>query len=35
VEKLPPILQIQADNCGRENKKLYMFGLYATLVALG
>jgi hypothetical protein len=32
---LPPVLRIQADNCGRENKNIYVLGLYATLVALG
>ena len=30
-----PLLQIQADNCGRENKNKYVFGLCATLVGLG
>jgi hypothetical protein len=24
--KLPPVLRIQVDNCGRENKNIYMFG---------
>jgi hypothetical protein len=33
--KLAPVLRIQADNCGRENKNVYIFGLCATLVALG
>jgi hypothetical protein len=33
--KLPPVLRIQADNCGLENKNIYMFGLCATLVAQG
>jgi hypothetical protein len=32
---LPPILCIQADNCGRENKNKYLLGLCATLVGLG
>ena len=32
---LPPVLRIQADNCGRENKNKYMFAYYASLVALG
>jgi hypothetical protein len=31
--KLPLVLQIQANNCGRENKNIYMFGLCAALVA--
>jgi hypothetical protein len=31
--KLPLVLQIQADNCGQENKNIYMFGLCAALVA--
>ena len=30
-----PLLRIQADNCGRENKNKYVFGLCATLVGLG
>jgi hypothetical protein len=33
--RLPPHLRIQADNCGRENKNVYMLALCATLVALG
>ena len=33
--RLPPVLRIQADNCGRENKNVYILGLCATLVALG
>ena len=33
--KLPPILHIQADNCGRENKNKYFLALCATLVAHG
>jgi hypothetical protein len=32
---LPPTLRIQADNCTRENKNIYMFALCATLVGLG
>jgi hypothetical protein len=32
---LPPILCIQADNCARENKNKFLFGLCATLVGLG
>ena len=32
---LPPVLCIQADNCGRENKNQYMFALCAALVGLG
>ena len=32
---LPPTLQIQANNCTRENKNIYMFALCATLVGLG
>ena len=32
---LPPVLRIQADNCGRENKNQYMFALCAALVGLG
>ena len=32
---LPPVLRIQADICGRENKNQYMFALRATLVGLG
>ena len=31
---LPPVLRIQADNCGRENKNQYMFAFCATLVGL-
>lgn len=31
---LPPILQIQADNCIRENKNQYMFALCVVLVGL-
>ena len=31
---LPPILRIQADNYGRENKNKYMFAYCASLVAL-
>jgi hypothetical protein len=31
---LPPSLRIQADNCTRENKNIYMFALCATLVGL-
>ena len=34
-ESLPPVLRIQADNCGRENKNKYMFAYCASLVALG
>ena len=30
-----PILRTQVDNCGRENKNVYIFGLYATFKALG
>ena len=33
--RLPPTLQIQADNCTRENKNIYMFALCADLVGLG
>jgi hypothetical protein len=33
--KLPPYLHIQADNCGRENKNVYILALCGTLVALG
>ena len=32
---LPPVLRIQANNCGRENKNQYMFALCAMLVGLG
>jgi hypothetical protein len=32
---LPPILCIQADNCVRENKNKFLFGLCAALVGLG
>jgi hypothetical protein len=32
---LPPILCIQANNCARENKNKFLFGLCATLVGLG
>ena len=32
--KLPPVLRIQADNCGRENKNQYMFVFCAVLVGL-
>jgi hypothetical protein len=32
---LPPILCIQADNCTRENKNRFLFGLYAILLGLG
>ena len=32
---LPPVLRIQADNYGRENKNKYMFAYCASLVALG
>jgi hypothetical protein len=32
---LPPTLRIQADNCTRENKNVYMFALCETLVGLG
>ena len=32
---LPPTLRIQADNCTRENKNIYMFALCASLVGLG
>ena len=31
---LPPVLRIQADNCGKENKNQYMFAFCATLVEL-
>jgi hypothetical protein len=31
--KLPPVPRIQADNCKRKNKNIYMFGLCAALVA--
>ena len=30
---MPLVLRIQVDNCGRENKNIYMFGLCAVLVA--
>jgi hypothetical protein len=33
--KLPPVLHIQADNSGRENKNIYVLELCATLVVLG
>jgi hypothetical protein len=33
--KLPPYLRTQADNCGRENKNVYILALCTTLVALG
>jgi hypothetical protein len=33
--RLPPTLRIQADNCTRENKNIYMFALCAALVGLG
>jgi hypothetical protein len=33
--RLPPTLQIQADNCTQENKNIYMFALCAALVGLG
>ena len=32
--KLPPVLCIQADNCGRENKNQYMFAFCTVLVGL-
>src|SRR5579875_34557 len=32
---LPPTLRIQADNCTRENKNVYMFALCAMLVGIG
>ena len=32
--KLPLVLHIQADNCGRENKNQYMFAFCAVLVGL-
>ena len=32
---MPPTLLIQADNCTRENKNIYMFALCASLVGLG
>ena len=32
---LPPVLRIQADNCGRENKNQYMIVFCAALVGLG
>jgi hypothetical protein len=32
---LPPTLRIQADNCTRENKNIYMFALCTVLVGLG
>ena len=32
--KLPPILRIQVDNCGKENKNQYMFAFCAILVKL-
>jgi hypothetical protein len=33
--RLSPTLGIQADNCTRENKNIYMFTLCAALVGLG
>ena len=33
--RLPHVLHIQAYNCGRENKNVYILCLCATLVALG
>ena len=33
--KLPLVFCIQANNCGRENKNIYVLGLCATLVVLG
>jgi hypothetical protein len=33
--KLPLVLRIQADYCGRENKNIDVLGLCATLIALG
>jgi hypothetical protein len=33
--RLPLYLRIQADNCGRENKNVYILALCGTLVALG
>jgi hypothetical protein len=32
---LPPILCIRVDNCTRENRNKFLFGLCATLVRLG
>ena len=32
---LPPVLRIQANKCGRENKNQYMFAFCAALVGLG
>ena len=32
--KIPLYLRIQADNCGRENKNVYILALCRTLVAL-
>ena len=32
--KLPPVLRIQTNNCGRENKNEYMFAFCAALVGL-
>jgi hypothetical protein len=32
--RFPPYLQIQANNCGKENKNVYILALYGTLVAL-
>ena len=32
---LPPVLRIQIDNCGQENKNQYMFVLCAAFVGLG
>lgn len=31
--QLPPVLYVQADNCGRENKNRYIFSFLALLVA--
>ena len=32
---IPPVLQIQADNCTRENKNKYVLGYFELLVAMG
>lgn len=34
-DDLPPVFYLQMDNCGRENKNKYVFGLCCLLVELG
>ena len=34
-DSLPPVLYLQMDNCGRENKNRFVFALCALLVELG